>query len=70
MPGFVGVPVADTGELGDLGEPPVECVAGVGPAVFVAEDQAVVLPGFAGGETLGGLAFPVRPKSLYGSPWA
>jgi hypothetical protein len=54
--------MAESGAAGHLGEPPVECVAGVLAAVGVAEHEVVVLPVFAGGEPLGGLALPMRSQ--------
>src|SRR6516225_1389212 len=47
--------------------PPVEGVAGVHAAVLVAEDEVRVLPGRAGGQPCGGLAFSVGLEGGYGA---
>ena len=59
MAAFVGVPVADAGLAGHLGEAPVEGVGRVHGAVLVVEDEVVGVPGFAGRSALGVLPGPV-----------
>jgi hypothetical protein len=54
--------VPDAGSPGHSAGPPVEGVAGVHAAVLVAEDEVGVLPGGAGGQPFGSLAFPVGLK--------
>ena len=65
MTALVGVPVAESGPAGDLGEPPVEVVAGVLTAVRVAEHEVVVLPVVARGEPFCSLGFPVCSQGGY-----
>ncbi len=48
VPSFVGVPVAVAGAASHLAEPPVELVGRVQVALLVAEDEVVLVPGFAG----------------------
>ncbi len=60
VPTLVGVPVADAGLPGHLGEAPVKRVGRVHGAVLVAEDEVVGVPGFARFSTLGVLPGLVR----------